>query len=145
MKINLKRVNNAVHFVSTNEDGATVHIDGSPSIGGAGNGVRPMEMLLMAAAGCSSIDVVMILKKMKQELIDLEVSVEGNKEKVGTYAEFKTIHLHYTLTGNLKESKVQKALALSIEKYCSVSKTLEKTAKITYSYTIKEPLEKINN
>ena len=142
MKINLKRVNNAVHFVSTNEDGASIDIDGSPSIGGEGKGVRPMEMLLMAAAGCSSIDIVLFLKKMRQDLQDLEVSVEGDKEKMDTYSEFKTIHLHYTLTGNLKKEKVEKALALSIEKYCSVSKALEKTAKITYSYEIKAPAKK---
>ena len=143
MKINLKRLNQAVHFESTNESGNSIHMDGSDSIGGEGKGVRPMELLLMAAAGCSSIDIVSLLKKMRQDLQDLEVDVEGDKQKVGTYSEFKAIHLHFTLTGNLKEDKVKKAIALSIEKYCSVSKTLEKTAEITYSYTIKSPVHEV--
>ncbi|MEL6925951.1 MAG: OsmC family protein [Bacteroidota bacterium] len=139
MKVSLKRLNQAMHFESTNEDGNSIQMDGSPDIGGEGKGVRPMELLLMAAAGCSSIDVVLLLKKMRQDLQDIQVEVEGDKVKLDTYSEFKTIHLHYTLTGNLKPEKVEKAISLSVEKYCSVSKALEKASKITYSFDIAEP------
>ncbi len=138
MKVSLKRLNNAMHFESTNEDGNSIHMDGSPDIGGEGKGVRPMELLLMAAAGCSSIDVVMLLKKMRQDLKDLRVEVEADKVKLETYSEFQSINLHFILSGNLKPEKVEKAISLSVEKYCSVSKALEKTAKITYSFEIVE-------
>jgi len=127
-----------MHFESTNEDGNSIHMDGSVDIGGEGKGVRPMELLLMAAAGCSSIDVVMLLKKMRQDLKDLRVEVEGDKVKLDTYSEFQAINLHFILSGNLKPEKVEKAISLSVEKYCSVSKTLEKTAKVTYSFEIVE-------
>ena len=134
--IKLKRINNDVHFEAFNEDGNSIHMDGSPDIGGEGKGVRPMETLLMAIAGCSSIDVVLILKKMRQKLEDLEVEVVG--ERVDTIPRvFKSIHIKYILTGNLKEKKVAEAVRLSMEKYCSVSKMIEKAAEITYEYEIK--------
>ena len=139
MKVTLKRLNKAVHFESTNETGNSIQMDGSPDIGGENKGVRPMELLLMATAGCSTIDIVMILNKMKQDLLDIQVEVDGDKQKVGAHSEFKTIHLHYILSGNLKEEKVVKAIDLSLEKYCSVSKALEKTSEIKYSYTIIKP------
>ena len=66
MKIVINRLNDAVHFEGTNAHGNTIHMDGSPEIGGEGKGVRPMELLLFGVAACSSIDVVSILKKMKQ-------------------------------------------------------------------------------
>lgn len=141
MKISLKRLNDAVHFECANETGNTIHTDGAPAVGGEGKGVRPMELLIMGTASCSSIDIVNILKKMRQDLQDIAVEVEADKEKVGTYSEFKKIHLHYTLTGDLKEEKVAQAIALSIEKYCSVSKLLEKTAEITYSYSIEKQVQ----
>ncbi len=134
--IKMKRLNDAVHFVATNEEGNSIHMDGSAKIGGEGKGVRPMETVLMAIAGCSSIDIVMILKKMRQNLEDIEVEVNG--EKVETIPQvFKTIHIKYILTGNLKEEKVAEAVRLSMEKYCSVSKMIEKAAEITYEYEIK--------
>jgi len=75
---------------------------------------------------------------MRQDLKDLRVEVEGDKVKLDTYSEFQAINLHFILSGNLKPEKVEKAISLSVEKYCSVSKTLEKTAKVTYSFEIVE-------
>ena len=136
MKVTLKRLNDAMHFEAENETGNTIHMDGSPAIGGENKGVRPMETLLMAAAGCSTIDIVMILKKMRQNLVDIKVNVDGEKEKKDEYSYFKTIHLHYILEGDLKEEKVAKAINMSIEKFCSVSKALEATSEITTSFEI---------
>lgn len=138
MKVTLKRLNQAVHFEGKNEEGLTVHMDGSPEIGGEGKGIRPMQLTLISLAGCSSIDVVIFLKKMRQELKDLEINVSAERVKDETPRVFEKIHMEYILSGKLKEEKVKKALALSIEKYCSVAKMLDKTAEITYSYIIKE-------
>ncbi len=137
MKVELKRVNQAVHMIAYNEDGNEIHIDGAPAVGGENKGFRPMQLLAAAAGSCSSIDIISILKKQRQPLADLQVSIKANREENVVPSLFQTIHLHYTLTGILNSSKVEKALELSLEKYCSVVKILEKSAKITYSYEIK--------
>jgi len=139
MKINLKRLNDAMHFQATNEKGNSIEMDSNPEIGGEDKGVSPMETLLMAAAGCSSIDVVLILKKMRQKLDDIQVEVDGDRVKLKDYSYFKTIHLTFTLYGDLNEDKVAKAIDMSIQKYCSVSKILEKSAEITTSFKIIRP------
>lgn len=136
MKIEIQRINNATLMEATNEDGAKLIMDGSLDIGGVNGGLRPMQLLLAAAGGCSSIDVIEILKKQKQPLEDLHVSVEGGRDKNEVPSLFKKIHLHFTLKGNLEKEKVERAINLSIEKYCSVVKTLEKTAVVTHSYEI---------
>lgn len=137
MKITIERLNDAVHMEAKNEDGVTLQMDGTPDIGGQHLGFRPMQMLLAAAGGCSSIDIIGILKKQRQKLNDFKVDVEGDRVSVDEYSEFKTIHMHYTLSGELDEKKVAKAIELSLTKYCSVTKTLEKTAKVTSSFEIK--------
>lgn len=138
MKITIQRLNDDVHMEAVNEDGVTVHMDGTPDIGGKNLGFRPMQMLLAAAGGCSSIDIIGILKKQRQKLDDFKVEVTGERVSLGDYTEFKTVHLHYILSGELDEKKVEKAIGLSLNKYCSVTKTLEKTAKISCSFEIVE-------
>lgn len=139
MNISIQRLNNAVHLEAQNEDGATLQMDGTSDIGGINGGFRPMQMLLAAAGGCSAIDVVGILKKQKQNPDDLKIEVTGNRVKVKDYSEFKTVHIHFILKGaHLDEKKVTRAIDLSINKYCSVSKLLEKTAEVTSSFEIVE-------
>ena len=138
MKITIQRLNDDVHMEAVNEDGASLSMDGTPDIGGMNLGFRPMQMLLAAAGGCSSIDIIGILKKQRQKLNDFKVETTGERVSLGDYTEFKTIHLHYILSGELDEQKVQKAIDLSLNKYCSVTKTLEKTASITSSFEIRE-------
>jgi putative redox protein len=134
MKVTLKRLNDAYHMEATNETGNSIQMDGSPKIGGENLGARPMEVVLMSLAGCSSIDVISILKKMKQEVTDYNVEVEAEREPDVVPSLFTSIHLHYKLTGvDLDADKVKRAIQLSAEKYCSVSKILEPTAKITWS------------
>ncbi|MEX0648244.1 MAG: OsmC family protein [Balneolaceae bacterium] len=138
MKITIQRLNDAVHMEARNEDGVTINMDGSPDIGGINGGFRPMQMLLAAAGGCASIDVVGILKKQRQQLDDMKVEVTGERVDVEEYSEFKTIHLHFIFTGEVDEKKAARAVDLSLSKYCSVSKTLEKTAKISSSFEVIE-------
>ncbi|MGD8427821.1 MAG: OsmC family protein [Balneolaceae bacterium] len=120
-----------------NEEGGIVRMDGSTSIGGIEGGFSPMQLLLAGVGGCSAIDIIGILEKQKQDLQDLKVEVDGDRKKRDTYSEFTKIHLKYIFTGDLEERKVERAINLSLDKYCSVSKTLEKTSEITHSYEIK--------
>ncbi|NJN27439.1 MAG: OsmC family protein [Cyclobacteriaceae bacterium] len=136
MKIKLKRLDDAYHLEASNEEGCTIETDGSPAIGGGNKGMRPMQLLLAAAGSCSSIDIISILKKQKQELKDLQVEVNGEREANVVPSLFTDVHLHYILSGALDDTKVKRAIELSVDKYCSVVKILEKTAKVTYSYEI---------
>jgi putative redox protein len=136
IQIELKRLNDAFHFEAANENGNRVHIDASPDIGGTNQGMRPMQMLLAALGGCSSIDVVNILKKQKQDLKDIQVTITGEREKDAVPSLFTEVHAHFKLFGKLDKDKAEKAVTLSVDKYCSVAKTLEKTAKVTYSFEI---------
>lgn len=119
-----------------NEDGVTLQMDGSGDVGGINGGFRPMQMLLAAAGGCSAIDVIGILKKQKQNPDDLKIEVSGERVSVDTYSEFRSVHIHFILKGDLDEKKVARAVKLSITKYCSVSKLLEKTAEVASSFEI---------
>ena len=135
-KIELSRVSGAFHLEAVNENGNSLHLDASPDIGGTNKGMRPMQLLLAAMGGCSSIDIISILKKQKQELKDIKITVTGEREKDIVPALYTEVHAHFKLYGNLDLDKVQKAVSLSVEKYCSVAKTLEATAKVTYSFEI---------
>ncbi len=137
--IQLNRLNDAFHFEASNENGNKVHIDASPDIGGTNQGMRPMQMLLAAMGGCSSIDIVNILKKQKQDLKDIKVTVTGDREEGAVPSLFVKVHAHFKLFGKLDKDKAEKAVSLSVDKYCSVAKTLEKTAEVTYSFEIVSP------
>ena len=136
IKIEINRLNEAFHVEARNEQGNTVHMDASPEIGGEGKGMRPMQMLLAAMGGCSVIDVVSILKKQRQDLKDVKVTVTGEREKEVTPSLYTEVHAHFRLYGNIDKDKAGKAVSLSVEKYCSVARTLEKTAKVTYSFEV---------
>ncbi len=138
MKINLKRIDNDFNLEARNDEGNTLLMDGSKEIGGNEKGMRPMQLLLAALGGCSSIDIVSILRKQKQELDSLEIEINGERdvEENKEYSIFKTIEVHFILKGNVDKDKVERAVKLSMEKYCSVGKTLEPTATITYKVTL---------
>lgn len=136
MKIEVRRIDKAFHLEATNEGGKRIEMDGAPKIGGSDKAARPMQVLLMSLAGCSSMDVLDILKKQRQIVEDYRVEVTAEREKDKTPALFTDIHLHYHLKGDLDKKKVERAIRLSMETYCSVTKIVEKTARITYEYTI---------
>jgi len=136
MKIELNRLNDAFHLEAVNEQGKTVHIDASPDIGGTNQGMRPMQLVLTAMGGCSTIDIINILKKQKQPLRDIKITVSGEREKDAVPSLFVEIHAHFRLFGDLDPEKVKRAVSLGVEKYCSVAKTLSHKAKITHSFEI---------
>jgi putative redox protein len=125
-------------FEAENRVGGKIRIDGDGVLQGIEGGIAPLELLLAGIGACSAVDVVMILKKQRQVIESLEVQVDPEKVKneIG-YSEYKTIHMHYTLTGDIDTNKAQKALELSITKYCSVSKALEKSSEISFSFEIR--------
>ena len=137
MKINVKRIDNAFHFVGTNERGNKVDMDTSSAEGGSGQGAGPMQLLIMGLGGCSGIDILSILKKGRQHVEDFSVDIESEREAGAIPSLYKKIHAHYTLKGELDPDKVRRAIDLSMEKYCSVAKTLQLAeAEITYSFTV---------
>lgn len=122
----------ALTFNATNEEGQTITIDGE------GNAPTPMNLILMAVGACSSIDVVMILQKARQDITDCICNVNGNRAETIPKV-FTKIHAHYVVTGhNLKASQVERACNLSMEKYCSVSLMLGNAVDISHSYEIVE-------
>lgn len=136
MDITLKRLNNQVHFKASNSKGNSIEFDGSPSIGGEGKAMNPMEVLLSAVAGCTLMDVVDILKKQRQDLEDVRVEIHGDRREEGSPKPFTGIHIKYFLKGKLDESKAARAIELSVEKYCSVKESLDPTIPVTYEFEI---------
>lgn len=138
MKITINTLEQDRHMEAFNEEGGSIRMDGTRTIGGLEGGLSPMQLLLAAAGGCSTIDVINILKKQRQDVKSIRIEVDGDRQKVKTWSEYKTIHMHFVLTGNPDPAKVEKAIELSVGKYCSVSKTLEQKSKITHSFEIIE-------
>jgi putative redox protein len=124
-------------FVARSASGHTVFIDGPPDHGGKNLGVRPMEMVLMGLGGCTSLDVVDILKKSRQDVTDCVTQLTA--ERAATIpAVFTRIHIHFTVTGNnLKTKRVARAVELSATKYCSATLMLERGGvAITHAFDI---------
>ena len=135
MQIEIERVNNKVHLEAKNEQGIVVQMDGSPDIGGEDLGARPMQLVLMALGGCTSMDMLSMLKKMREEVKSYKVTVNAERATEHPMV-FTKIHIHYVLEGNLKKENVEKAINLSMDKYCSVTHMLNSTANITHSFEI---------
>ncbi|WP_027003210.1 OsmC family protein [Hugenholtzia roseola] len=138
MKIQIQRRNEAFLMEARNENGNTLLMDNAAAYAtpNQAQGLSPMQLLLAAIGGCSTIDIISILEKQRQPLVDIQIEIEGARADTIPKV-FEKINLHYTLFGNLDPEKVRKAIELSLEKYCSVSKMLEKTAEIAYSFSIK--------
>lgn len=128
MKVKLVR-NGPVKFEVTNASGAVSVIDGPADMGGEDAGLRPMETLLSALAGCSAMDVIHIMGKQRQDLERLEVEVEGDRADA-IPAVFTKIRLRFKGYGPIDLAKFQKAVQFSMEKYCSVSRMLQPTVEI---------------
>jgi putative redox protein len=119
-------------FVARTERGATLRLDGSPDLGGDPSYLRPMEGVLASLASCSGVDVALILKKQRQPLEGFEIELAATRADA-VPAVFETIHLTFRLTGALAENKAHRAVALAVEKYCSVASMLTPKVKITYA------------
>jgi putative redox protein len=137
MKTRVKWVE-GITFLGETESGHGVIMDGAPSVGGRNLGPRPMEMLLLGAGGCSSIDVIMILKKSRQAVSDCYVDIEAERADSDPKV-FTKIHMHFVVTGKgIKPEAVEKAIKLSAEKYCSASIMLGATAEMTHDFEVLE-------
>jgi putative redox protein len=136
MEINLIRKNDKFNFEALNSAGQTVELDAKPEIGGEGKGFRPMEMLLVGLGGCSGIDVVNVLNKQKEPLQDIKININASRRDEEMPPIFDEINIHFDLYGALNPQKVERALALTFEKYCSVSNILGRSATLKYTYTI---------
>ncbi len=125
-------------FVGESGSGHAVVMDGAPEAGGRNLGIRPMEMLLIGMGGCTSFDVVMILEKGRQTITDCVAEIEAERADTDPKV-FTKIHVHFVVTGRgLDAGKVERAIALSAEKYCSASIMLGATATITHDFEIRE-------
>lgn len=137
MRIELKRLDDSFHFEAKNEKGNSVHMDGSEAIGGHNLGISPMQMLIAGLGGCSAIDIVMILKKQKQIINSFEISIDAEREQGKEPALWKEAVVHFKLSGTIEKEKAERAVQLSMEKYCSVAKTLELSGtKISYKVSV---------
>lgn len=137
MKARVKWIE-GITFMGESGSGHAVIMDGAPDVGGRNLGIRPMEMLLIGAGGCTAIDVVMILEKSRQDVTDCEVQIEAERATEHPKV-FTTIHMHFVVKGrNLKPETVERAVKLSAEKYCSASIMLGKTARVTHDFEVVE-------
>ena len=118
------------------ESGHRVLMDRSPKVGGQNLGARPMEMLLLGLGGCALIDVILILRKSRQAFSDIRVEIDAERAE-NIPQVFTRIHLHFLVTaGEIDPSRVERAISLSAEKYCSASKMLDSVAQITHDFEI---------
>lgn len=126
-------------FVGETGSGHAVVMDGSPELGGRNLGPRPMEMLLVGTGGCSTYDVMSMLQKSRQKVVDCQVEIEAERADA-VPAVFTRIHLHFVVTGiGLKENQVKRAVELSADKYCSASIMLAGAGvQMSHSYEIRE-------
>lgn len=126
-------------FRATAASGHDVLMDGPPDIGGVNAGPRPMELLLMGIGGCSSVDVVHILKKARQDVTGCTCELTAGRATEPPQV-FTELHLHFVVTGRgLKENQVRRAVELSAEKYCSASIMVARSgAVVTHGYEIRE-------
>jgi len=136
MEINLVRKSGKFNFEAENESGFKVELDAKKAIGGEGKGFRPMEMLLIGLGGCSGIDMVNVLTKQKEPLDDVKIQIKATRKDEEMPPIFDVIGIHFDLYGALNTQKVERALALTFDKYCSVSNIIGRSATINFTYTI---------
>lgn len=135
MKARVKWVEN-VAFLGETESNHAVLMDGAPAAGGRNLGPRPMELLLLGAGGCTSFDVITILKKSRQAVTNCYVELEAERAETDPKV-FTKIHMHFVVTGkNLKPEVIEKAIKLSADKYCSASIMLGATAAVTHDFEV---------
>ena len=136
MQVTIKWID-GVSFVGESETGHAVVLDGAPENGGRNIGMRPMEMLLIGMGACTAFDVVTILKKARQPILDCVAEINAARADEIPKV-FTTIHVHFIITGNnLNQTQVERAVKLSAEKYCSASIMLSKSVVITHYFEIK--------
>lgn len=124
-------------FTITDATGNQMNIDIPAEQGGNGKGMRPMQTVLAALTGCSGVDVVMILKKQRQEYTSMKMFVHGEREKGKEPSLWETVHIRFEFAGTLEAAKAYRAAELSINKYCSVAETLRRAgARLSFDVVV---------
>jgi putative redox protein len=137
VNVHLERQEADYHFKATNADGLSIDIDdGTAYPDGKGQGVGPMQLLMMAIGGCSGVDIASILLKGRQRIDAFSIDVSGKKPDGVSPSVYEAVEVHFILEGDIEPAKVQRAAELSLGKYCSVSRIIEKTAVISYRYSV---------
>lgn len=130
------RWHDGMSFIAETGSGHLVAMDGAPEAGGRNLAPRPMELLLAGAGGCTAFDVVMILRRGRQDVAGCEVKLSAERAETDPKV-FTRINLHFVVTGkDLKPEAIERAIQLSAEKYCSASVMLGKTAAITHTWEV---------
>lgn len=125
-------------FEGVPDSGHAVRMDAAPSFGGEDSGIRPMEMMLLGLGGCTSIDVMNMLQKSRQDVHDCVAEITAERAETDPKV-FTRIHVHFKVTGTgLEPKRIERAIDLSAEKYCSASIMLGKTAEITHDFEVIE-------
>jgi len=130
MTLSLNQINDAIQFRGTNGS-----YDVTIASSDDQEGISPMEMTALSVVGCSSIDILIILEKQKQEIDDFHAEVDAERADEPPRV-FTDLHLHYAFDGDVDPSPVRRAIDLSLDKYCSVSNMIDQTATITYSFSV---------
>lgn len=139
VRIQLSLIQPDFGFEATDQSGIKARFDTTPTDGGKNFGVRPMQGLLMSLGSCSGIDVVSILKKMRQEITAYSMVIEGEREADKVPSLWQKVHVLFQLSGTIEEEKAKHAIELSIEKYCSVAETLRRAGcEITWSLELNQ-------
>ena len=137
MNVRIKWVE-GVCFLGETGSGHAIVMDGAAEGGGRNLGARPMETVLVGTGGCTAYDVVSILKKSRQDIRDVQVQIDADRAPEDPKV-FTRIHMHFIIVGkDVKPAQVERAIALSAEKYCSASIMLGKTATVTHDFEIRE-------
>ena len=135
MEIKLTRLEEPFLFNVENSNGAVLLSDANQDLGGSGKGFRPMELVLAGAGGCAAIDLLLILKKQRQNASDVQVLVTGKRDDTPAKA-FNAIGFHFSIQGEVNENKLGRAISLALKKYCSVVQSLDKNITIESTYKI---------
>lgn len=122
-----------LQFAGTGETGHTVQMDAGPEAGGEGNGAKPTELVLMALAGCSGIDIINILTKMREKVTAFTISVDGDRRDEPPQR-FTALRVTYSVQGEVKPASVERAIRLSLDKYCSVANSIN--AALTFAFEV---------
>ena len=137
MKAIVKQVE-GLSLVGKSDSNHWLPLDSVKTFGGSEAATKPMELVLIALGGCTSMDVLSILKKMREDVRDYDVQLDADKAE-GHPAVFTKIHLHYIIKGkNIKSENVNKAIELSMNQYCSVSAMLKKSVDVTWDFEIQD-------
>ena len=139
MKIVIERNADGAGTTATDASGNLVNMYLPDIAGGAGEGIRPMQMLIMGVGGCTAVDVLMILRKKRQTVDSFKIEINAEREPDKEPSVWTTVHLRYIITGKVGRPQAERAIQMSLEKYCSASETLRLAgAAITWELSLDE-------